>query len=186
MGIEKNRFTFSNVENFLCGICKDVAIDPVLINDCEHYLCRVCYPAHIETCPTCGSKCVGCHEIGLALKRVYLNIKLKCSYVSCEDTLTIENYAIHERICPKGVYQCQNSCGFKIHVTLSEEIRQHNCISYLLRDSERLNNKIFQLEKVNSNLQKENIGLVKNVKLLEANGDLLRSTLNKNTKRRGK
>lgn len=186
MGIDKNRFTLSNVENFLCGICKDVAIDPVLINICEHYLCRVCVPTHIETCPTCGSRFTGCHEIGLALKRVYLKIKLRCSYISCQETLTIENYALHERICPKGVYHCVHSCGFKVHVTLEDEIRQHSCISYLIRETERLNNKIIQLETVNSGLQKENNVLNKKVQLLEANNDLLQTTINKNKKRRGK
>lgn len=185
MGIDKNRF-FSNVENFLCGICKNVVLDPVLINGCEHYLCRLCVPDHLEVCPTCGSRFSAYHEIGLALKRVYLEIKLKCSYISCQDQLTIGNYALHEQTCPKGVYQCQNSCGFKAHITLIEEIQTHNCISYLIKETQRLNHKIDQLKRVNSGLQKENNDLNKNVELLEANNDLLKTTANNNNKRRGK
>lgn len=183
MGIDKNRFTFSNVENFLCGICQNVARNPVLINDCEHYICRACVPPYIETCPTCGSRFVGWKEIGPALKRVYLNIKLKCCYVSCQEELTIENYESHERACSKGVYQCQQACGFKVHVTSKDEIYHHNCINYLIGETEQLGDTIIQMKATMKGLQKENKELNKKVELLKANNELLQITLDK---RRGK
>lgn len=139
MGLDKNRFTNNiSIDIFLCGICKDVVSDPVLTNQCEHYLCRACATPDIIICPSCGSIIDGYFEFAVALRRIYSNINIKCTYESCQEALTIANFIEHEQKCQYGFYECEN-CGFKVSLALDEDQRVHDCI-------ELLQNKIVALE----------------------------------------
>ncbi len=182
MGINKFRFT-DNIEiaisKFFCGICDDVVNDPILTNGCQHYLCRDCVTADIKLCPTCGVNINGYDEIDVALRRIYSSIKLKCVYKKCKEVLTIDSYAEHERKCPEGFYECSNLCGFKIRLSLDDDLRVHNCI-------EVLQGRIAAMEATNAELWSMNEALgVRNTDLEKENQRLL-AVIEQNTKRRGK
>lgn len=171
MGIDKKRFANNievSIEKFLCGICEDVASDPILTKQCEHYMCLGCITADINICPTCGSTFDCYIELGIALRRIYSDINIRCVYNGCNEILTIENYIQHERKCPHGFYECPNYCGFKVQLSLDEEQRKHNCI-------EVLKTKILELEMSNTDLQATNYILNEQLK-----------TVNNHKKRRGK
>lgn len=169
MGIAKNRLIYSNVELFLCGICKDVSIDPILLKECEHYLCRGCVPADIKECPTCESIFSEYVEIGHALNRVYNSIRLKCENNECEEVLTMENYVAHSIICPKGTYECPH-CFFKIQMFLKENIR-HDCITYLKEQYTEHKKQIARLEAINDERQAEIDMLNMKIYELESNNE---------------
>lgn len=181
MGIDKNRFTNVDIliDKFLCGICEDVVSDPILTKDCEHYLCRACVTADINICPTCASIFEGYSEIGVALKRIYSKIKLRCTYRLCNEVLSIENYVEHELKCPEGFYECPQLCGFKLRLSLDENERKHNCI-------EVLQNKIDLMETMYADLQSRNDYLVMKNQELKIENGCLSSTAKEHKKRRGK
>lgn len=151
MGIDKKRFLTTveiSIDKFLCGICKDVASNPILTNHCEHYICLECATAEIVLCPTCDSVVERFVEMGAALTRIYLDVKLKCIYDGCEELLTIGNHAQHELICPKGIFTCPNTCGFEIRLSVDVRQRQHNCIDVMKQ-------KVMQMESIIDELRKE-------------------------------
>ena len=54
MGISRNRFTDRIHEQFVCAICLDVSVDPVVTNDCDHIFCTECtQDAKTSKCPSC-------------------------------------------------------------------------------------------------------------------------------------
>lgn len=106
MGIDRQRFDNNvelEIEKFLCGICKDVASDPVLTKPCEHYMCLECFNPAKKICLTCGSTIDHYIELGIALQRIYLDINIRCVNDRCNEILTIGNYIEHERKCPYGL-----------------------------------------------------------------------------------
>lgn len=181
MGIDKLRFEENisiSIAEFYCGVCCDVADNPILTKECEHCLCRSCVTPDMRMCPTCGVKINGFDEFSTALRRIYSNINLRCVYKNCKEVLTIETYQQHERKCPEGFYDCPNLCGFKLRLSVDEAQRAHNCI-------EILRSQINALASANRDLQSINERLYVQVEELKVENAALVTALGSQKKRRG-
>ena len=130
MGIPTCRFLDPKHEQFVCVICLDVAEDPVVITGCEHIFCRTCVDkVGLSKCPSCREPFIEPRWTGLgaALKRSYLDLKIRCLNPSCKQNLDVDSFADHDSNCPITFKFC-NECGDKAR-RVSDE--QHSCIASL-------------------------------------------------------
>ena len=106
MGIPSCRFTDRNHEQFSCTVCLDVAEDPIVVNDCEHIFCRKCVDIEgLNKCPSCQEmfKAPKWTNLKGALKRVYLDLKVKCLNSSCDHNMDLSNFDEHDMVCTVGM-----------------------------------------------------------------------------------
>lgn len=100
MGIPTSRFTDVWHEKFVCSICLDVALDPVVVNNCQHIFCRTCINTDgMVKCPTCREPFREPNFLHLddALMGVYQELNMNCPNPNCHDIpLTITTYQGHK------------------------------------------------------------------------------------------
>lgn len=156
MGLSQELFIDQPVkEDFLCSICKDVLLNPVVAENCEHLFCKGCINEwhrgkETKTCPVDRGEIVS-----FSLKkpqRAFLNLlnslELKCEFNSfgCEEIKTLENIHGHLKICNKNPdfqQPCVKECGAMLK---AREIEAHNCIGFLKFTLSELRDEITQLQ----------------------------------------
>ena len=146
MGIPTCRFTDRQHEQFVCSICLDVAQDPVATNNCDHIFCRGCMCSHNSpTCATCQQKLLQPKFMPLkgSIKRIYMDLKVKCLNTMCTQQLDVGSYANHDQNCPISFIPC-NECGFKIRRGTNQP--NHSCIRSLKDEVARLEKKLHASE----------------------------------------
>lgn len=139
-GIDRERFTGSACETFVCPICKDVVDDPVATScSCEQIFCKSCIIqvfTHTANCPHCGSD-TGRQTKPLQrqLKELYLKLRLKCSQPNCKAKLTLETFKAHDASCPLIPWTCERGCGLEGSIVSKEG---HDCMVWLRNERTRL------------------------------------------------
>lgn len=141
MGIPLQRFNEDrdSIERFRCLFCRDVAEDPVnLNNNCHNMFCRSCLEG--EGLPPQWSAIKGFN------KRCYMNLKIKCrNYPNCSVVLDVSSFIDHDANCDFNSYTfiCPSNCGYR---TLRGADEGHSCTQQTeLKD---LRNQMAQLKKV--------------------------------------
>lgn len=130
MGIRTNRFIDRLHEQFFCTICLDVSTDPVVLNDCDHIFCLQCIrKKNSTTCPTCrlDLKTPPWKEMTGSIKRVYLDLVIRCLNPQCKEQLKIDTFQDHDKNCSMSFNICKD-CGYK---TDKDESSHHSCIQQL-------------------------------------------------------
>lgn len=166
MGIPSCRFVDKVHEEFTCPICIEVAIDPVLINDCQHISCRKCIDgSELAKCPTCqvSFKDPKWKEMEGLNQRVYLALEVKCLNPSCKDKLDVKTYSGHDGTCPITFDFCLD-CGYKFRRGSSGV---HSCSQQIRLDQLQSElDEMKQEEKKSACSQQVRFGLLEN-QLLE-------------------
>ena len=145
MGIPSCRFTDRQHEQFVCTICLDVAADPVATNNCDHIFCRSCLSvSKVVKCPTCQEKLQQpkFNPIQGSIKRIYVDLKIKCINAMCNQSLDIGNYSKHDDNCPLSFATCKD-CGHKMKRV---QVQLHSCVQSLKEDTGRLEKKLNSME----------------------------------------
>ena len=137
MGIKREVFLSDSCEIFICPVCEDVAMDPVLASCCEAAFCSTCFN---DKMASDTDSCAGCNQqvsygikltrLQKQLKQVYERLQLKCG--DCDEELTIGIMNSHD--CPAKVFNCIK-CGFHDRVPRGEK---HDCINFLKNENESL------------------------------------------------
>ena len=135
MGIKKELLVSSNYDIFLCPVCDDVAIDPVIVSCCESPLCGCCFN---QTMVSDTDSCKKCHQqVSYGIKsvpfqkqlvKIYERLQLKCEY--CNQVMTIKEWNDHD--CPLFPTNCVN-CGF-----IASTKCDHDCVEWLKSENHRL------------------------------------------------
>lgn len=127
MGIQTNRFIERTHEQFICAICLEVAIDPVATNDCDHIFCKECIEAaNTNCCSMCKQqlKTPKWNCLRGSIKRIYLDLEMKCLNSKCDQKLSISAYQNHDENCPKQYKICKY-CSVKYREL---DASGHSCI----------------------------------------------------------
>eukprot|EP00442_Polarella_glacialis_P000048 CAMPEP_0115104588 /NCGR_PEP_ID=MMETSP0227-20121206/35416_1 /TAXON_ID=89957 /ORGANISM="Polarella glacialis, Strain CCMP 1383" /LENGTH=313 /DNA_ID=CAMNT_0002501557 /DNA_START=32 /DNA_END=973 /DNA_ORIENTATION=- len=102
-------------EQVQCPMCHDVFMDPVLVCDAEHHLCRSCanslvmLPAQRDRkCPSCRQK-VHIRDGQRFLRNMVAQLRVRCPNKArgCAETPTREQVESHVRACPYSVVKCE-------------------------------------------------------------------------------
>lgn len=113
MGIPSCRFMDKLHEEFICSVCLDVTLDPVLDDECQHVFCRECIKKDtLDKCPTCQEPFEVVIELPLCFRRCYLALRVRCLNPSCDQALDVTTFLDHDKRCPITFESCSN-CGDK-------------------------------------------------------------------------
>lgn len=130
MGIPTCRFVDEMHEQFVCTVCFEVAVDPVVVNGCEHIFCHQCIKADgLIKCPTCQErfKEPRWERIKGGLRRCYFALEIKCLNTSCRQVLDVRTFADHDENCNVTFQLCPD-CGYK---SRRSQNNVHSCIKVL-------------------------------------------------------
>ena len=123
-------------------MCLDVAEDPIVVTDCEHIFCKKCVDIEgLIKCPSCQERFKEPRWTSLkgVLRRVYLDLKVKCLNPSCDYDMDISNFKEHDLVCPITFEFCKE-CGLKSRRGAENE---HSCIQVI---KDHYEGKLEQLE----------------------------------------
>lgn len=100
MGIPSYRFVEKSPHDYICAICFEVVLDPVMANSyCWHKFCHKCVGTHgFDHCPVCQKPLEEPKFLSLnkEQKLEYRALKVKCLNQSCEEPLDIATYLDHD------------------------------------------------------------------------------------------
>ena len=107
MGFEVKRFVDNVNNHFICGICKGVLEDPVVIKKCQHFFCAKCIRNQMKISAVCPkdhnllsfSQLIEPQKLILNLLN---DLKIKCEFIGCEEVLALGQINKHGRICEKN------------------------------------------------------------------------------------
>jgi len=154
MGIDTALAIDNLKDEFVCSICHDIVVYPVVISKCEHYFCGSCIRPWIQANATCPKDRDPTEEAGLSQPvRFYRNmlaeVRLRCQFSGCNTETTYEGFRRHEANCrknPDAWMECA-LCHEK-HTNSEEETHKQSCLPFL-RD------KIAKKELENSELKRK-------------------------------
>lgn len=147
MGIPSYRFIGKDHKEFICAVCKGVAIDPYMMNDCKHIFCSKCLlSAHLTECLTCNVPYPQWQGLSDEYKRKYLSLEIKCFYPSCDQILDVRTWLHHDETCPITFEFCP-SCEYKFCRGRSGV---HSCIQQVRLDEQQR-----RLDKLERQLKEE-------------------------------
>lgn len=124
MGFPAYRFVDKDHEEFTCLVCNGVAINPLIIDKCEHVCCASCLTG-ITGCPQCKISFAYSKPMKLDgfLKLVYESLEMKCRNSSCMTILPMEAMMIHDVTCDVTFLNCP-CCGMKVR---RQALFMHQC-----------------------------------------------------------
>ena len=123
MGLDSDRFFGDQHSPFICAVCLDV-VEDAIVTPCDHLFCGACFTP--GRCPTCRSNVTSkqTKPMGRVLRTIYEGLKLKCSFVNCDQEVTVANCKSHEESCPRKFNLCP-TCGY------NDVSPDHDCIRCL-------------------------------------------------------
>lgn len=128
-----------NLELITCPICDNLVWNIIDCAQCGNLFCKKCITDSIakvsDSCPLCrqapfkwsGSK---------ALKKLFLNIKLKCPNKSCDEKIEYCEYMNHLKSCKFRKCHCINEgCPYENTLNNQKEMEEHakTCIFRLIK-----------------------------------------------------
>ena len=174
MGIDVNRFTGDNHEQFQCAVCLDIVEEPVE-TPCEHLFCKSCLKttdagATKYKCPTCRKEFNHAKSVNRNLKAIYDSLKLRCTSSECKEQFTISNYKSHDETCQKRFFKC-SSCITNQPLDTMNKSHCEPCIKDLTK-------RVRQLEKYNQDFRNKNTFLQMSAEQLQPKVTELQSKIN--------
>lgn len=134
-------------EQFVCSICIEFAIDPVVMNDCDHIFCKECAVPWIgDACALCNQNLLDpkCFPIKGSIKRIYLDLKMRCLNLQCNVVLEVTNFKDHDDNCPITFDIC-TECGLK---SRRNPPSYHSCVQVLKTELDKTKRKLIAVEEV--------------------------------------
>ncbi|CAG2163734.1 unnamed protein product [Oppiella nova] len=136
-GIDRSRVvgvSDEELDQFICGICLEVFVNPVVTQCCQQSYCSECiqwWLSDHNTCPNDRTQ-LGREGIGPAPRFVINllnNMKVKCDFYvnGCQSVVKLSELAQHVRDCDYDESRRCRTC----HFTIDSDC-QHNCVDNLL------------------------------------------------------
>ena len=154
------------LDEFTCGICREVLIDPKETKCCQQMYCNQCiseWLSNNQSCPN-DRKRMSNKDLkspSRIVKNLLNGLKVKCEYHyrGCDFIGKYDNIGRHVMFCVKNPDRICEICG-----TSNPSISGHDCVSGLLIRNGQLSDQIkaltFELEKLKGKLVNPKIRLV--------------------------
>ncbi|CAG2118160.1 unnamed protein product, partial [Medioppia subpectinata] len=152
MGYDRNRFMHHNPEHldeFTCGICMDILVQPVFSPCCRHSYCSVCIRQWLMVNNTCPNDRAQLRDTDLikqsrAFVNLLDNLQLKCDWVDygCDDSVRLCELADH-------VKKCVHNPGNKCANCDEYGAKNHDCLENLRQKCRRLEADVKRLSGAN-------------------------------------
>ncbi|XP_052262420.1 E3 ubiquitin-protein ligase PDZRN3-like [Dreissena polymorpha] len=111
MGLDRELFEGEVAEEFLCGICHQVLLNPVTAG-CFHMFCQACVIRKMKSrvtkpvCPVCSAALsLNMTDTPIEFKLKLLNLSTQCSH-NCGDAFVLAELPDHMDVCPNAPVQC--------------------------------------------------------------------------------
>ncbi|XP_053393074.1 E3 ubiquitin-protein ligase PDZRN3-like [Mercenaria mercenaria] len=131
MGLDKELFEGEVGEEFLCGLCDQVLLNPVTAG-CSHIFCQTCVNRKLRSlvskslCPSCSASLTSnTQDTTIEFKLKLLNLNLRCSH-KCGANFVLADLPDHMDVCPNAPVKCEfktkgctrtvKRCDFKKHL----------------------------------------------------------------------
>jgi hypothetical protein len=129
-GIELKMLLSQNKDDLICPICQNLIWNYTDCSQCGNLFCSSCINESLskvkDSCPICkttpfkssGSK---------ALKKLFVNIKLKCPNQPCDEKIEYSEYINHLEKCKYRKYRCNNNgCDYENTLENKKELEEHS------------------------------------------------------------
>ena len=146
-GLEKKRFLAikSDLDEFICGICQGVFVDPLVTQCCRQTYCSDCITHWLNNSKTCPNDRRNLNKNGLsspprALKNLLDNLLISCENLGegCKVRVKLGELDKHMNECE---YRPNSLC--KVCHSKRGRVSTHNCVESLLKEKS-----LFEMEKV--------------------------------------
>lgn len=112
MGLDKDLFKGKVGEEFICGLCDQVLLNPVTAG-CSHIYCQTCVKRKLRSlvskslCPSCSAKLTSdTQDTSIEFKLKLLNLTLRCSH-KCGTKFALADLPDHMEVCPNAPVECE-------------------------------------------------------------------------------
>jgi hypothetical protein len=124
-GYHSDQF-ITNMDDYLCGICKEVCNNASVLSPCGHLFCTNC----IEEAYRYNKKCPTCREVGTILSSPWHIQKIngsmyRCKYQECSKVDALHRMLHHETSCEYESIICKD-CNESILLN-NQQQHQLNC-----------------------------------------------------------
>jgi len=168
MGFDKNRFvgeSDKDLDEFTCGICRGIFVNPVTTHCCQQTYCFDCIRQWLNqhnTCPL-DRKRLTIHNLSRSpriVTNILSNMKINCEYQSkgCQKVFPMSHLSTHLSECSYKPNSKCKTCGF-----IRESVRDHNCIAVLVANNKLMDSENDSLRKCNLYLMAENVKVTKKI-----------------------
>lgn len=111
MGLDVELFPESVEDEFICGLCSQVLLNPVTAG-CSHIFCQTCVKRKLKShvtkaeCPSCSAQLVQeTTDTSVDFKLKLLTLRIACSH-KCGHSFELGDLPDHMDICPNAPVQC--------------------------------------------------------------------------------
>ncbi|CAD8043807.1 unnamed protein product [Paramecium primaurelia] len=116
-------------ENFLCGICCQLVVNPKECENCQHLYCLECIQDWLKKNKICPYRCtegeIKLKEPHRFVKNSISHLNLKCQNADCDQIIELGLMDSHYKECKHTIQNCQNEgCQDKIKNLNLEEHKQ--------------------------------------------------------------
>ena len=159
-GMDRNRLvdiSEQELEEFTCGICREIFIKPTVTKCCRQTYCLDCIQLWLSSHNTCPNDRSLLRSSDLMpapriVTNLLNNLKVKCDFQmnGCESIVSLDELSIHLKECPFNPNNKCKNCGFN-----EDNDEEHNCVGNLMIKSQSLLDENKRLIKENNELKKE-------------------------------
>lgn len=111
MGLDKTLLVDEADEQFICGLCHQVLVNPVYAG-CNHIFCKSCVTRKLKSrvtksvCPSCSANLTNnTNDTTIEFKLNLLHLTIRCSN-HCEATFFLADLPDHLDVCPLAPVEC--------------------------------------------------------------------------------
>ncbi|XP_054152778.1 protein zyg-11 homolog A-like [Oppia nitens] len=164
-GYDCSRFvgsTKQQLDELLCGICREIVCQPIVVQCCQQLFCTDCIKEWLDKQTTCpyDRKQLTSEQLTLPpriLVNLLSNLKIKCDFSDkgCPLVTTVQLLAEHTANCPYNVQQCRRCLSN--YTTGAQQPSEHNCLKSMTELNHKTNAEINILMNIIENLSKCNL-----------------------------
>src|SRR4051812_3266879 len=134
-GYDKSRIfgATDQLDQFMCGICLGIFVDPVVTQCCRQTYCKDCVSEWISNAHNCPNDrkpldLDGLLSVPRLVVNLIENLTIKCDFEThgCQQAVKIGELAQHLSVCDFRLNQLCRTCGLMI-----ESLLTHNCFKLL-------------------------------------------------------
>jgi len=154
-GMDRNRFVESDqdLDEFTCGICRDIFVNPVVTPCCRQIFCSDCITKWLNQYNTCPNDWKRLTSDGIIpspriVSNMLNKLKVKCNFEpkGCPIVIPLSLLTIHIKYC---IFNTCATCGMT-----AKEDSPHNCVQNLMIKNNGMENEIIRIRKENLELKK--------------------------------